>query len=159
MRNGYIRRLHVRLKAVFIKMAGRLSVSSWRMNICMLVRQWIRGVIRRINISLQDVMERTYGAASPYCGKCGYETDVLHGDCLGKAAVPAQGTLPMLAGYAYTPWIPNQPPSGEYLFRDLHLNPAEELDYDSKRYQRPIANLPAECRLVIMPALWSMQTV
>ena len=52
----------------------------------------------------------------------------------GKAAVPAQGTLPMLAGYAYTPWVPNQPPSGEYLFRDLHLNPAEELDYDSKHY-------------------------
>ncbi|MNW66821.1 hypothetical protein D3C74_453320 [compost metagenome] len=59
MRNGYIRRLLVRLKAVFIKMAGRLSVSSWRMNICMLVRQWIRGVIRRINIFLQGVMEKS----------------------------------------------------------------------------------------------------
>ena len=52
----------------------------------------------------------------------------------GGAAVPEQGTLPMLAGYAYTPWIPNQPPSREYLFRDLHKNPMEELDYDSLEY-------------------------
>lgn len=52
----------------------------------------------------------------------------------GKAAVPEEGTLPMLAGYAYTPWIPNQPPSREYLFRDLHMNPVEEVDYDSLEY-------------------------
>ncbi|WP_440119219.1 beta-galactosidase [Paenibacillus sp. QZ-Y1] len=52
----------------------------------------------------------------------------------GGAAVPEEGTLPMLAGYAYTPWIPNQPPSREYLFRDLHVNPAEEVDYDSQAY-------------------------
>lgn len=52
----------------------------------------------------------------------------------GKAAVPEEGTLPMLAGYAYTPWIPNQPPSREYVFRDLHMNPVEEVDYDSLEY-------------------------
>ncbi|MFC9708425.1 beta-galactosidase [Paenibacillus sp. NPDC056933] len=52
----------------------------------------------------------------------------------GGAAVPEEGTLPMLAGYAYTPWIPNQPPSSEYLFRDLHRNPVEALDYDSQAY-------------------------
>lgn len=52
----------------------------------------------------------------------------------GNAAVPEEGTLPMLAGYAYTPWIPNQPPSREYLFRDLHMNPVEEVDYDSLEY-------------------------
>ncbi|PQP81225.1 beta-galactosidase [Paenibacillus sp. PCH8] len=52
----------------------------------------------------------------------------------GKAAVPEDRTLPMLAGYAYTPWIPNQPPSQEYLFRDLHMNPVEEVDYDSLEY-------------------------
>ncbi|WP_339302670.1 beta-galactosidase [Paenibacillus sp. FSL R5-0519] len=52
----------------------------------------------------------------------------------GNAAVPEEGTLPMLAGYAYTPWIPNQPPSREYLFRDLHMNPVEEVDYDSPEY-------------------------
>lgn len=55
----------------------------------------------------------------------------------GNAAVPEEGTLPMLAGYAYTPWIPNQPPSREYLFRDLHMNPVEEVDYDSLEY--PVA--------------------
>ncbi|RPK30709.1 beta-galactosidase [Paenibacillus xylanexedens] len=52
----------------------------------------------------------------------------------GNAAVPEEGTLPMLAGYAYTPWIPNQPPSREYLFQDLHMNPVEEVDYDSLEY-------------------------
>ncbi|MCG7376529.1 beta-galactosidase [Paenibacillus sp. ACRSA] len=52
----------------------------------------------------------------------------------GGAAVPSEGTLPMLAGYAYTPWIPNQPPSREFLFRDLHVNPVESVDYNSQEY-------------------------
>lgn len=52
----------------------------------------------------------------------------------GGAAVPEQDTLPMLAGYAYTPWIPNQPPSGEYIFRNLHETPAEPVDYDTREY-------------------------
>lgn len=55
----------------------------------------------------------------------------------GGAAVPEQDTLPMLAGYAYTPWIPNQPPSGEYIFRDLHVSPAEPVHYDTLEY--PVA--------------------
>ncbi|MNW43938.1 Beta-galactosidase precursor [compost metagenome] len=55
----------------------------------------------------------------------------------GGAAVPEEGTLPMLAGYAYTPWIPNQPPSREYLFQDLHVTPAEPVNYDSMEY--PVA--------------------
>lgn len=55
----------------------------------------------------------------------------------GGAAVSENDTLPMLAGYAYTPWIPNQPPSGEYIFRDLHANPVEEVNYDSLEY--PVA--------------------
>ncbi|WP_020619806.1 beta-galactosidase [Paenibacillus daejeonensis] len=55
----------------------------------------------------------------------------------GGAAVSSQDTLPMLAGYAYTPWIPNQPPSGEYIFRDLHVTPMEAVNYDSE--QVPVA--------------------
>lgn len=55
----------------------------------------------------------------------------------GGAAVPEQGTLPMLAGYAYTPWIPNQPPSREFVYRDLHHTPAEPVNYDSREY--PVA--------------------
>ncbi|MBB6634583.1 beta-galactosidase [Cohnella thailandensis] len=55
----------------------------------------------------------------------------------GGAAVPEQGTLPMLAGYAYTPWIPNQPPSREFVFRDLHHTPAEPVNYDTREY--PVA--------------------
>ncbi|WP_178018773.1 beta-galactosidase [uncultured Paenibacillus sp.] len=55
----------------------------------------------------------------------------------GGAAVPEEGTLPMLAGYAYTPWIPNQPPSREFLFQDLHVTPAEPVNYDSLEY--PVA--------------------
>ncbi|QMV40992.1 beta-galactosidase [Cohnella cholangitidis] len=55
----------------------------------------------------------------------------------GGAAVSENDMLPMLAGYAYTPWIPNQPPSGEYIFRDLHANPVEEVNYDSLEY--PVA--------------------
>ncbi|ULO09807.1 beta-galactosidase [Paenibacillus sp. 19GGS1-52] len=55
----------------------------------------------------------------------------------GGAAVPHKGTLPMLAGYAYTPWIPNQPPSQEFLYRDLHRTPAEPVNYDSLDY--PVA--------------------
>lgn len=55
----------------------------------------------------------------------------------GGAAVPEEDTLPMLAGYAYTPWIPNQPPSGEYLFRDLHEVPMEDVHYDTRDY--PVA--------------------
>ncbi len=55
----------------------------------------------------------------------------------GGAAVSETDTLPMLAGYAYTPWIPNQPPSGEYIFRDLHVTPAEPVNYDSLEY--PVA--------------------
>ena len=55
----------------------------------------------------------------------------------GGAAVPEDGTLPMLAGYAYTPWIPNQPPSREFLFQDLHVTPAEPVNYDSQEY--PVA--------------------
>mgnify|MGYP002620323183 FL=1 len=55
----------------------------------------------------------------------------------GGAAVPEEGALPMLAGYAYTPWIPNQPPSREFLFRDLHANPAEPVNFDTRQY--PVA--------------------
>lgn len=55
----------------------------------------------------------------------------------GGAAVPEEHTLPMLAGYAYTPWIPNQPPSREYIFRDLHQAPAERVHYNSLQY--PVA--------------------
>lgn len=55
----------------------------------------------------------------------------------GGAAVPESDTLPMLAGYAYTPWIPNQPPSGEYIYRDLHVKPSEEVNYDTLDY--PVA--------------------
>ncbi len=55
----------------------------------------------------------------------------------GGATVPEDGTLPMLAGYAYTPWIPNQPPSKEYIFRDLHESPMEPVDYDTQEY--PVA--------------------
>lgn len=55
----------------------------------------------------------------------------------GGAAVPEEDTLPMLAGYAYTPWIPNQPPSREYLFQDLHVSPAEPVNYESTKY--PVA--------------------
>jgi len=55
----------------------------------------------------------------------------------GGAAVPEKDTLPMLAGYAYTPWIPNQPPSGEYIYRDLHVKPSEAVNYDTLDY--PVA--------------------
>jgi hypothetical protein len=55
----------------------------------------------------------------------------------GGAAVPEDGALPMLAGYAYTPWIPNQPPSKEFIFRNLHAAPAEKVNYDSLDY--PVA--------------------
>ncbi|WP_407272034.1 beta-galactosidase [Radiobacillus sp. PE A8.2] len=55
----------------------------------------------------------------------------------GGAAVLETDTLPMLAGYAYTPWIPNQPPSGEYIFRDLHTTPAEDVNYEPLAY--PVA--------------------
>jgi len=55
----------------------------------------------------------------------------------GGAAVPEMDTLPMLAGYAYTPWIPNQPPSGEYIYRDLHVKPSEDVNYDTLEY--PVA--------------------
>jgi len=55
----------------------------------------------------------------------------------GGAAVPEEDTLPMLAGYAYTPWIPNQPPSREYIYQDLHMKPAEPVNYDSTQY--PVA--------------------
>jgi hypothetical protein len=55
----------------------------------------------------------------------------------GGAAVPEEDTLPMLAGYAYTPWIPNQPPSGEYIYRDLHVMPSEAVNYDTLDY--PVA--------------------
>lgn len=55
----------------------------------------------------------------------------------GGAAVPAEGTLPMLAGYAYTPWIPNQPPSREFIYRDLHATPAEPVHFDTLEY--PVA--------------------
>lgn len=55
----------------------------------------------------------------------------------GGAAVLEKDTLPMLAGYAYTPWIPDQPPSGEYIYRDLHKTPAERVNYESLEY--PVA--------------------
>ncbi|MCM3782380.1 beta-galactosidase [Neobacillus mesonae] len=55
----------------------------------------------------------------------------------GNAAVPENGTLPMLAGYAYTPWIPDQPPSREYIYRDLHMKPMEPVGYDTLQY--PVA--------------------
>jgi len=55
----------------------------------------------------------------------------------GGAAVPEEDALPMLAGYAYTPWIPNQPPSREFLFKDLHTTPAESVNYNTLDY--PVA--------------------
>nr|WP_150106712.1 beta-galactosidase [Paenibacillus sp. JDR-2] len=55
----------------------------------------------------------------------------------GGAAVPEEGFLPMLAGYAYTSWIPNQPPSREFMFRDLRVVPAEPVNFDTHEY--PVA--------------------
>ncbi len=55
----------------------------------------------------------------------------------GGAAIPEEGFLPMLAGYAYTSWIPNQPPSGEFLYRDLRILPAEPVNFDARDY--PVA--------------------
>ncbi|NUU74926.1 beta-galactosidase [Paenibacillus xylanilyticus] len=55
----------------------------------------------------------------------------------GGAAVPEEGFLPMLAGYAYTSWIPAQPPSTEFLYRDLHDTPAEPVHFDVPEY--PVA--------------------
>lgn len=55
----------------------------------------------------------------------------------GGAAVPEEGTLPMLAGYAYTPWVPNQPPSREFIYQDLHVKPAEPVHFDTLEY--PVA--------------------
>lgn len=55
----------------------------------------------------------------------------------GGAAVPNEKFLPMLAGYAYTSWIPNQPPSPEFLYRDLHTDPAEPVDFEISQY--PVA--------------------
>ncbi|MGD0031185.1 beta-galactosidase [Paenibacillus illinoisensis] len=55
----------------------------------------------------------------------------------GGAAVPDEKFLPMLAGYAYTSWIPNQPPSTEFLYRDLHHTPAEPVDFETAQY--PVA--------------------
>lgn len=55
----------------------------------------------------------------------------------GGAAVPEEKFLPMLAGYAYTSWIPNQPPSTEFLYRDLHNTPAEPVDFETSEY--PVA--------------------
>ena len=55
----------------------------------------------------------------------------------GGAAVPEEGFLPMLAGYAYTSWLPDQPPSKEFIYRDLHVTPAEPVQYDTPEY--PVA--------------------
>jgi Beta-galactosidase len=55
----------------------------------------------------------------------------------GGAAIPEEGFLPMLAGYAYTSWIPNQPPSREFMFRNLREEPAEPVNFDTNDY--PVA--------------------
>lgn len=55
----------------------------------------------------------------------------------GGAAVPEEGFLPMLAGYAYTSWLPDQPASREFLYRDLHAVPMETVDFDTREY--PVA--------------------
>ncbi|WJH29538.1 beta-galactosidase [Paenibacillus sp. CC-CFT742] len=55
----------------------------------------------------------------------------------GGAAVPEEGFLPMLAGYAYTSWLPDQPPSKEFVYRDLHITPAEPVYFDTPEY--PVA--------------------
>ncbi|CAH1221758.1 hypothetical protein PAECIP111892_05038 [Paenibacillus auburnensis] len=55
----------------------------------------------------------------------------------GGAAIPEEGFLPMLAGYAYTSWLPDQPASREFLYRDLHAVPMETVDFDSRQY--PVA--------------------
>jgi len=68
---------------------------------------------------------------------CGFRPLFFTATAWGGAAVPAEETLPMLAAYAYTPWIPNQPPSREFLFRDLHAHPAEPVNYDPREY--PVA--------------------
>jgi hypothetical protein len=69
--------------------------------------------------------------------ECGIRPVFFTATAWGGAAVPEEDTLPMLAGYAYTPWIPDQPPSREFLFRDLHVHPAEAVDYDPREY--PVA--------------------
>lgn len=69
--------------------------------------------------------------------ECGMRPLFYTATAWGGAAVPGTDTLPMLAGYAYTPWIPNQPPSREFVFRSLHEEPMEEVGYDSPEY--PVA--------------------
>lgn len=55
----------------------------------------------------------------------------------GGAAIPDEDFLPMLAGYAYTSWLPDQPASREFLYRDLQVIPMESVDFDTKEY--PVA--------------------
>ena len=55
----------------------------------------------------------------------------------GGAVIPKEDFLPMLAGYAYTSWLPDQPASREFLYRDLHAVPSEAVDFDTRQY--PVA--------------------
>lgn len=55
----------------------------------------------------------------------------------GGAAIPKEDFLPMLAGYAYTSWLPDQPASREFLYRDLHAIPMESVDFNTREY--PVA--------------------
>lgn len=64
----------------------------------------------------------------------------------GGAAVPEEGALPMLAGYAYTPWIPNQPPSREFIYQDLHLTPVESMDFETTDYPVAYCEMAGGCK-------------
>ncbi len=56
----------------------------------------------------------------------------------GNASVIESETLPMLAGYAFTPWNPDpnfvQGPTDEYIFRDLHSDQPDKAEYNPKDY-------------------------
>ncbi|WP_042462346.1 beta-galactosidase [Neobacillus dielmonensis] len=60
------------------------------------------------------------------------------GTAWGGAAIIEHNMLPMLAGYAFTPWNPDenyvQPPTKEFLFRDLHTNQNDNNEYQQNDY-------------------------
>lgn len=60
------------------------------------------------------------------------------GTAWGGAPIIKNEMLPMLAGYAFTPWNPGenfiQDPTKEYLFEDLHTNQQDKTEYNPIDY-------------------------
>ncbi|WP_132432539.1 beta-galactosidase [Natronoflexus pectinivorans] len=74
--------------------------------------------------------------------EAGMETPIYTATGWGYATIVEKGSIPVMAGYAYPFWVPDNRPSPFYLFKNIHKNPDySPVSYDVNLYPSMAAEL------------------